>query len=1173
MERNKDGTCTLTIKDATPDMQGEIKAIAANAGGEELCAANLEVRGLAPTFEETPIKCTILEGDKAIFQCKVIGEPAPTLEWSKGKWSKLKPSDKYSIFKDEETGLDILEINDIKKKDAGTYQVCATNEHGKVEVPATLIVTSNPEEAADWKAALKHRDYDREDGELDADWLPNLRHVEQEEGEPVKPEEKALFAEKDEPAAFLIMQKRRLSEIGGKREPVTDEPIERETVDVEMLVPSKSEKLEAPSEEIEKPAYQREAKELATDQLDSAELAIPKVKWEWTIPLKDVKVTETESAEFTCEFSIPDVNVVWSVKGEPVEASPKYSITSEGKRHSLTIAKCRPKDEGEVNCVYADYTTSATLNVEALHKEFTMDLDDTVAMENTEATFTCKVNDDEDADVTWTLDNKPLPETDKYKTSHDGDTHTLTISDLSSGDNCEVTATFGDSSTSATLVVEEISASFIVPLSDVSVLEKSTAEFYCELSMPVDKVRWFMDDVELRPNKKIAFVDDGKVHKLIIKDIDVTDEGQISVLVGDKKSTASLFVQELTPDFVKPLTDLTVQERGTAEFVTEVNKEGITVKWFVDNKEVEEDDKYEIYSEGRTHRLVVKDVVLPDAGEMQNLVLTVEEVPVEIVAELTEQHVEEHKASYFTCEVNKPDVTVTWLKNNKPLSHSDKHQMIEDGTTHTLIIMDTDKADVAEYSVVVGDRRSSAQLHLDGYIMSMVPVQILTPLRQSEIHTNQSVTFSCHLSHNDEPVTWLRDGVEILPNAKYELMTFGNVHKLKISDLELYDEAVYTLKIDSSEKSSSAMLFLEELPINVSLSVKRHKRQRIDYVEQLATFICKTSKSLVEVLWYKDKEELKVGRKYEIYRLGREHTLTVHELCMSDYGDYVVTIRSLRRLPHASIEIEPPSQFIIPLNEASCQEGEEVTFTCEISEDKIPARWFKDGDKLEPSEKYVMKQDGRRHSLTVKNTTLDDRAEYTVKLKDGKESTAPLFVEESPLEFTMPLQEQMECVQGDAVTLTCEVNKPNRPAMWLRDGEQVTIADGYEIIVDGNVHSLVIRQASLEHEAEYTCMIGNADTTTTLYVEEPATEFTHRLSDITGKEGEDIEMYVKLSKSDVPVSWMKNRKPLTPSDRIKILCERYRQVLQILDAIPEDEGEYTICLPDKTESSAILTIK
>lgn len=80
-------------------MQGQIRAVAVNVGGEELATANLEVRGMAPTFVETPIKCTILEGDTAIFKCLVKGEPAPSIEWSKGKWAKLKPSDRYNIYK------------------------------------------------------------------------------------------------------------------------------------------------------------------------------------------------------------------------------------------------------------------------------------------------------------------------------------------------------------------------------------------------------------------------------------------------------------------------------------------------------------------------------------------------------------------------------------------------------------------------------------------------------------------------------------------------------------------------------------------------------------------------------------------------------------------------------------------------------------------------------------------------------------------------------------------------------------------------------------------------------------------------------------------------------------------------------------------------------------------
>ena len=72
---------------------------------------------------------------------------------------------------------------------------------------------------------------------------------------------------------------------------------------------------------------------------------------------------ETDSALFECEFSVPDVKVDWTVNGEKVETSPKFAIKDDGKKHSLNISKCRPKDQGEVTCTYGDHTTKATLAV------------------------------------------------------------------------------------------------------------------------------------------------------------------------------------------------------------------------------------------------------------------------------------------------------------------------------------------------------------------------------------------------------------------------------------------------------------------------------------------------------------------------------------------------------------------------------------------------------------------------------------------------------------------------------------------------------------------------------------------------------------------------------------------------------------------------------------------
>ena len=89
---------------------------------------------------------------------------------------------------------------------------------------------------------------------------------------------------------------------------------------------------------------------------------------------------------------------------------------------------------------------------------------------------------------------------------------------------------------------------------------------------------------------------------------------------------------------------------------------------------------------------------------------------------------------------------------------------------------------------------------------------------------------------------------------------------------------------------------------------------------------------------------------------------------------------------------------------------------------------------------------------------------------------------------------------------------------------------------------------------------------------EVSADFTRGLQDVEGQEGQGVELECTLSKPDVKVKWLKNKKPLTPSDRIKIVCDRYRHFLQIMDTIPEDDGEYTVVLPNEKESSAKLKI-
>uniref|UniRef100_A0A3B3IF30 Titin n=1 Tax=Oryzias latipes TaxID=8090 RepID=A0A3B3IF30_ORYLA len=58
------------------------------------------------------------------------------------------------------------------------------------------------------------------------------------------------------------------------------------------------------------------------------------------------EVVEGQKAEFTCSVSKETYNVKWMKDNKELEEGEKYQMVSDGKRRSLVIKNCEPKDEG-----------------------------------------------------------------------------------------------------------------------------------------------------------------------------------------------------------------------------------------------------------------------------------------------------------------------------------------------------------------------------------------------------------------------------------------------------------------------------------------------------------------------------------------------------------------------------------------------------------------------------------------------------------------------------------------------------------------------------------------------------------------------------------------------------------------------------------------------------------
>lgn len=87
--------------------------------------------------------------------------------------------------------------------------------------------------------------------------------------------------------------------------------------------------------------------------------------------------------------------------------------------------------------------------------------------------------------------------------------------------------------------------------------------------------------------------------------------------------------------------------------------------------------------------------------------------------------------------------------------------------------------------------------------------------------------FSIELTHLEvKGVQWIKNGVEILPSDKYEILIDGMVHMLKIKNCNTQDESVYGFK-------------LGKLTANARLSVESKFKNHFD-----THIICTMDKNL-----------------------------------------------------------------------------------------------------------------------------------------------------------------------------------------------------------------------------------------------------------------------------------------------------------------------------------------
>lgn len=404
--------------------------------------------------------------------------------------------------------------------------------------------------------------------------------------------------------------------------------------------------------------------------------------------------------------------------------------------------------------------------------------------------------------------------------------------------------------------------------------------------------------------------------------------------------------------------------------------------------------------------------------------------------------------------------------------------------------------------------------------------------------------FEGKLKGNPKPVvSWTRKGVPMVETNKFR-MSYNEVTgevSLLINQIGPGDEGEYTCTARNQYGEAICSVYIQ--PEGTPMpTIQPVHNQNVD-----RNYSNGYTYSSIE-------EEFRVDT-FE-YRLLREvsfrESITHRSSYESDYQLSQEVDRTLGPAHAPQIAQKPRNSKLI--------EGSDAVFSARVVANPKPRlSWFKNGQRLQSSQKYEMSYSSQIASLRVKNATIQDAGHYTLLAENTQGcvvSSAVLAVEPAaehpsheprPVDYMAEQAEagkalpptfskafnNQETTEGKMVRFDCRVNgKPYPDVFWFINGKQVHDDNSHKILVnESGSHSLLITNVSRFDCGVVQCIARNkageigiqANLNVTEKEQIVAPKFVQRFATCHVREGEPIALSARAIGTPIPrITWQKD---------------------------------------------------
>ncbi|XP_030829655.1 twitchin isoform X2 [Strongylocentrotus purpuratus] len=529
-----------------------------------------------------------------------------------------------------------------------------------------------------------------------------------------------------------------------------------------------------------------------------------------------------------------------------------------------------------------------------------------------------------------------------------------------------------------------------------------------------------------------------------------------------------------------------------------------------------------------------------------------------------------------------PAPSIEWKRNDKLLKDSGpgghlKVREKNDGDFYylSLEINDVTEADGGDYKIVAKNQLGTATntIKLNFEKPGGAPKFTMAPKIKQQ--PDGTIQFTCELQADPKPtLNWFKNGTPVKAGGriKIDVQEDGDYYAIYLDIKDAGDADAGKFEIQAKNKfgeaSSTITLNFEgttqEPPKQAAAGGPKfigHPTMRQSKNGQTLTFeSILEADSEPQVMWSLGNTAIQDGGRYAIKKVaaGKKYTLTleIEKVTPKDGGTYVIYVATSAGDAHANINLnfdikdaskEGAPTFIEKPTIKQEDQGRRVVFEVKLmGEPKPTIKWQYNDRDIREDKKYRMRsqQKGKVYMLTleVNNSSNIDSGSYIVVAENEKgkaTSTINLKFDQAPGSKFGPKK--------------FTLNPVVEPSMQIDFGAPLIELDlgefGKALQLGGQLDQQI--EVSSEGPEEVTPLIEEAAPAVKPVVIE-------ELKDQDVKDGSRVSLRVKITGSPTKVTWYKDGKEVKESKEIRMSQAGDLYLLDILDVLPEDTGDYSI---------------